>query len=350
MAGTNWNITKMDEGFIRPQAMVGPVVMNGAVHTNLCNQARREKAPYYPHASSTYSNNQSTINHGDIVFTLTRPNVTLNMGSNSTNAIRLQAVAILNGHGKASDGEEHGHEVFMENVTVLGIAEVPYTPNNQGYFNILRGGIFTVRNNSKWTIQVGDYLMAYAPKLCELKDGGAGKEADRYGEAKLWFKTFDPLCHSLCGKQVYRALRAGDNSGHLPKYVETCKAFMKSAKGIAMTVMACCFKKMKRDGLIAAGVDSAPFLDAMVADMESAATTHNIEEKLFVLYSGPRNDVVPGAQPKNKLNKMQRESTDLFFTSASVLHHYVKKNVIGQAMSTADPQRNFSIQMINYGM
>lgn len=352
MAGTNWNITKMDEGFIRPQAMVGAVVMNGAVHTNLCNQARREKAPYWPHASSVHCNNQAKIDHGDIVFTLTRPHPTLNMGSSSSNAIRLQGVSVLNGHGRADAGEEHGHEVFMENVSVLGIAEVPHTPNNQGYFNILRGGIFTVRNNSKWTIQVGDYVMAYAPKLCELKDGGAGKEADRYGEAKLWFKTYDPHQHSLTGKPIYRALTAGDNGGHLPLYKATCHKLLKSVKDMSMVVMACCFKKLKTAGLIAATANENTFLETMVKEMDTVATNADIRDKLFVLYSGPQHDIVRGAGggAKNALNRRQREGLDQFLLQGALLHHYVYKNVLGQAMSTADPQRNFSIQLMNYGI
>lgn len=338
----------MDEGFIRPRAMTGAVVVNGTVHTNLCNQARREKAPYYPHATGVYNNNQATINHGDIVFTITRPNVTLNMGSTSTNAIRLQGAAILNGHGRASDGEEHGNEVFMQSITVLGIAEVPQTPNAQGYFNILRGGIFTVRNNSKWTIQVGDYVMAYAPKLSELKDGGHGKEADRYGEAKLWFKTYDPLCHSLTGKPIYKALRAGDKGGHLPQYMATCRSLIKSVKDMSMTVMSTCFKKMKKDGLIAAAVDEQRFLKSMVADMDTPAIHDEIIDRLFVLYSQPGHDVAQGENARHELNKRQREGMDHFLTQSALLHHYVHKNVIGQAITTAGPQRNFDIQMINY--
>jgi hypothetical protein len=350
MSGTNWNITKMDEGFIRPQAMVGAVVMNGCVHTNLCNQARRQAAPYYSKASGIYNNNQATVNHGDIVWTQTRPNVTLNMGASATNAIRLQAVSVLNGHGLASDGEEAGAQAFLDSISVLGIAEVPHTPNNQGYFNILRGGIFTVLNNSKWTIQVGDYVMAYAPKRSELKDGGAGKEADHYGQAKLWFKTYDPLMHSLTGKPIYQALRAGDKSGHLPAYKKTCHKLLDSVKAMSMTTMAVCFDRLKNRGLIAPGASKQAFLTAMVDDLTNKKDREvhdDLIEKLFVLYSKPGSEVA-GPDAKQPLNRMQREGMDQFLTQSALLHHYVHKNVIGQAMSTADPQHNFSIQLINY--
>jgi hypothetical protein len=345
MAGTAWNIAKLDEGYIRPQVMVGAVVMNGAVHQNLCNQARREQAPYWPKAASIHSNNQEKISHGDIVFTLTKSHPSLNMGNNITNAIRLQGVAILNGHGK--DGHVDGNEIFMDNITVLGIAEVPKTPNNQGFFNLIRGGILTVRNNSMWTIQPGDYLSAYAPSRAELPNCGAGLEADKYGEAKLCFKKYDPLVNSLTGKSIYRALTSDNKSGHLPRYLETCQALLKSIKSIAMITMGACFKKIKSTVEGAPHLTEQAFLSTMMKEMDD--NEDDLVDKLFVLYSDSMMHKLDKAGlPTSPINKAQREGIDQFLRASAQLQHYVFKNVKWQAMTYADPKKNMSVQCIDY--
>jgi hypothetical protein len=337
----------MDENFIRPQAMVGPVIMNGAVHQNLCNLARREKNPYYKQAANVHSNNQNKIKHGDIVFTLTRPCAALGSGQNANNANRLQGAAILNGHGKDT-GRDNDNEIFMESVSILGIAEVPIgaAPNAQGYFNIIRGGILTVLNNSKWTIQVGDYVMAYAPKRSEIQDGGAGKEADKAGEATLWFKTYDPQQNSLTPKPIWQALTDDENAGHLPQYLATCKSLFNSVKDMSLTVMASCYDELKTAA--AASTSPGAFMTTMEKIVDDKKRERKLIDDLFVLYSGAQ-PIDPSKANNKGINKRQREGLGQFLTQSALLHHYVHKNVIGQAMSTADPRHNFSLQLTNYG-
>lgn len=339
-----YNITKMDEGFIRPQAMVGPVIMNGGVHTNLCSRARTAKAPYYPLAIGTFSNNQANISHADLVFTVIRTTVALH-ANNSSNAIRLLGISTLNGLGEAVPG---GNEILLDNLNVLGFAEVPNTPNNQGYYNIIAGGILTVRNNSKWTIQVGDYLMAYAPTLEEAKDGGHGREADKYGERKLWLKTYDPVANSLTGKPIYRALKDGKKAGCVPPYIETAKGYLSGAKDQSLSVMSACFDSIKEEFQGGKVPNHQGFLLAMCAEMDKPKKTEEIRDKLFVTYSGAQHKLDSQGAPNSLLNKRQAEGTDKFLLSGNLLHHYVHKNVLCQAMSTADPTKNLSVQMIRY--
>jgi hypothetical protein len=348
---TNWNIMKMDEGFIRPQVMVGPVIINGGVHNTLCLRARGKAAPYYPNATGVYGNNHGNVVHGDLVFTLMRPTVGMSTSS-SQNAIRVLGVSVLNGHG--DDVQDGGNEMLMQEINVWGIAEVPKTPNNQGFFNIIRGGIMTVRNNSKWTIQVGDYVQAYAPTREELKDGGSGNECDAYGQANLWLAPYYPAQHSLTVKPIYRALKAkreGKTTGYLKPYLATCDSLVKSIVDMSVVVMGTCYKKIKAQAarLGTTDADTITFMERMIEELAVPSVRNEVMDRLCVPYSGANMLFQPGKDTKTSVvNRTQKECLDRFTRQTALLHHYVHKNVIGQAVSTGEPRRNFSMQFVRY--
>jgi hypothetical protein len=358
---TDFNIVKMNENRIRPQKMVGAVIINGGIHTHLCSRARSKAAPYYPAASGIYGNNQNAVVQGDLVFTLMRPTVGMAIQPSNQNAIRVLGVAVLNGHG---DDQDDGNEILMQEINVWGIAEVPETPNTQGFFNIIRGGILTVRNNSKWTIQAGDYVQAYAPTREELKDGGSGKECDAYGQATLWLAPYDAAKHSLTLKPVYRALKAkreGKTQGYLKPYLKTCDMLVDSICDMSVVVMGTCFKKLRRE--FTTNINRYPesggeiaFMTEMINhlkrdDKKPNPQREEIIDRLSVPYSGAAKLFEPGKVADvrtSPINRCQKECLDRFFRQSAILHHYVHKNVIGQAVTTGERGRDFSFQFKNY--
>ena len=325
---------------MKKQKVVGAVICNGRIHAALVAQAKTKQRPYYPRATGSSADNMNFVSNGDILFTFrgasSRMSALSRTGDKSDNN-KIKCISVLNGLGdKDSDNVE-----LMHDLEIVGVAEMG-TDNNGGHlFNVIRGGIFTVENNSNETIDVGDWVQAYAPTKLEAEEGGRQRRPDAEGEIKLWYKRFKPEDHAATPKSMYKCLTRGDGTGdYSHDYIEYCDAMVRAEI---------------ENSTLAVWTTSENNLASTEAHYKYLNTTSGKKQfinNLFARYQPGKvlarkpDGVAPFAQ---RLEQMKQESAGLLLVATGLLVNNVHNKVLGKATSSALPGHNFSLQLCSYG-
>ena len=374
---TRWNINNLDEGFIKPQKSVGPVLVNGRISRGLVAIACSNRKPYWPMPEGQYRDDVGFTRRGDIAYTIISKNNSIDCVSNNPQQSRketssVKAITALSGQG---DITENNHDI-MTRIQVQGIIEMPTDDNHKELFNIMTGGIHTVRNNSPYTIKVGDWVMAYAPSREEaLKTaGGLQTNAEKAGLVKLWFKPYRPEIHKNQLNQIYNCLvnNDDDTKPYLDSYKRHCNQFMDSVLGMSAVILSVMLPELKKmdknistEEVLAALMEKAGHTDfkkkKSYMNNRSVNNLYNksdmyteIVNKLFTPFSVNSLGATPLLYPtqdnetKIKLNTLQQQSTSQFLESTAVFVNTINNLIMGNAKSTGGPGKDFSIELSGY--
>lgn len=345
----SWGINRLDADFARRQRTIGAVVFNGEMNRSLVTRARSAANPYYPHARGSDSNNFEKIAEGDIVYTIRHTHTAMNaishtgVGGNQNAHNRLKGMSVLNGHGR---NNEDNH-MLMQTMQIIGIAELSNIEEPSQLYTLLRKGIRTVCNNSNETIEPGDSIMAYAPSTSEMSLGGRGKASDKNGEVKLWYKRYDPTLHAFKKKQIYQYLAANnaDKELYSNRFGEACKKFKQSIMDTTLTVIAANYDKIKFIMNTATTIPNG--LNELLKEFDKIVNSdglHKTFKQVLVPYSSAQL-IEPDKNAQSELNKRQHRCIDEFLTATSQCIHETRKTIIGTALTTAAPKKDFTIDI-----
>ncbi len=343
------NGVRMDEKFINPQHIVGPVILNATLHSTLIARARQNANPYYPNAGGVDFNNHSKIARGSILFTILGNNACMSAltmdsgfsGNGDTN--RVKAIAVLNGLGSKGEGN---NERLWESAQILGFSDGT-PPTAQGHFSCVAGGVLTVTNNGPDAINAGSWVMVYFPNLDELPTGGMGRQADRNGEVVPWLVEYDPYKHSLTPKPIYQCLTATKEEPFVHGYKRTCHRLNKSVNDMSLVTMGACYDEIK-DAILTTD-NRLDFLNKMAESMEDGKVNQKIVDHRFVPYSDKRNLLEPGKSADSPLNNRQMRSMSDYLLSTALLQRNIQDKIVGKAVTAGGKQRNFALQICSYG-
>ena len=213
------NHNELNEGFIKPLKSVGTVLLNGRMAKGLVASACASKSPYYEKPIGIYVDHMATVSRGDIIFTLYNKNNTLDIINSDPNqslqsSIAVNGISALNGHGH---NQTNGNIILQHSAHILGIAEMSNDVNKRDVYNVLIGGVHTVRNNGNEVIRTNDKVMAYFPTMDEFKSNKNGKTTDaefKGGIVKPWFKPYKIKTHKNQLKQIYDCLVDNEKSNY----------------------------------------------------------------------------------------------------------------------------------------
>lgn len=361
--------------FVSPLRSVGLVVSNGKVSQDMVNSAFTNTTPYYPLSDTAARDFVGIVGRGQIVFQSndSRVNGCLAMSSTDPGYMErenstMKGMTILNGSGdNALDNYD-----FLNTIQVLGIVEMGNEMNCRDRFNILSGGITDVKNESNTTINNGDWLLAYPPRRDEISKGG-GKcrtNDEKNGVVHLWYKKYEPELHRFQLKQIYTCLLDTQNTkNYLPAYRDNCRQMIDSVSGMFMTMF---YKNLSEIRRVLAGPDATrikceadllAFILAKTGHSEfrshpdyKQSDVNEMIDALFVPFSTNSRNATEyifteddeGATKRQKalmkhLNGIQTKSTGAYLESVAYFVNLLKRQLVGQARSTARPGDDFSL-------
>lgn len=366
--------------FISPLRSVGTVVSNGKVSQEMVTNAYTNRTPYWGLADGTYKDLVGVMKRGEIIYQYHSNTGMGIMSACSTDPVyierentTLKGLSILNGQGDSLMGLDGNHH-FANTIQVLGIVEMSNDVNCNGRLNVISGGIHDVRNNGNETINVGDYVYAYAPSRDEMCRGG-GKTPnieEKNGVVKLWYKPYHPELHRYQLKQIYDCLRDVTNSkNYMPMFRRSCHQFIDSTSGMFIIYLAKLLPELRKviSGPVATRIESDPDLLAhMLAKAgHSEFKSHpasdpvlhmQIIDSLFVPFSTNSKNATEylfPVEPENatkrerdlmkRLNSIQQKSPALYQETIAYFINQLRNLIIGQAKSTARPGDDFSLML-----
>lgn len=331
------DITK---GKFKVQQRQGIVVANAIIDDAMVAMAKINPNPYYPHAVGSTAENINYVKNYDIVCTYTNPrlrNMTYNTSKQRDNYSKMLGVTTLNGLFKFGDDHK---DFLLDQIEVLGFAEMGTANNKKDLYNIILGGSFTIRHKGTQTIKNGEFCEVYTPSIEEVnaRSGGLGETDDFNGEVTLRLRPYRPENVSVVPKAIYRCLKKkGDYDNDYSKtFISLCDAFIDSV--IEMTIVV----------LSTAGLGE-DIMQKLNDDMKDDRRKQEIIDALFLQFSGELpKDMIGLSEFAQDLEKYQRQSAGKFISACGQLVHNFAKNVICRATSTADPGHDLNIQMRNY--
>jgi hypothetical protein len=332
------DITK---GNFKVQQRQGIVVGNAKMHDAMVAMAKINPNPLYNPALGSTAENINYVKNGDIVFTFTNSrlrSMTHNGSRQRDDYSKMLGTTNLN--GLFTKGSDHEEDLLLDQIEVLGFAEMGTANNKKDLYNIIMGGSFTIQHKGTQTIQNGQFCEVYAPSVEEIKnqEGGLGEIDDFNGEATLRLRPYRPENVSVVPKAVYRCLKKkGEPDNDYSKtFTSLCDAFIDSA--IEMTIV-----------IMSVAEDKGDFVARINKDLKTKEARQAIIDALFSQFGGELpKDMLGLSEVERDLEKYKYQSAGKFMSACSQLVHNYAKNVICRATSTADPGHNLNIQMRNY--
>lgn len=359
--------------FLSPITPTGQVLINGKMDQSQVSFGSNNSRPKWALPTGSFFDSLGVVETGDIVWKPVCSNVFMNTTERDEN-IHARAISCLNGQGLTEETTEE----FMQRIDILGLAFMSNDKNNTQYFNIHVGGIYTIRNNGNEDINIGDYVMAYAPRPDEVNKGGKGESSDANGVVKLWVKPYRPEHHKLTAGNIYRVLtrsntedrkfrnRTPNGLPYLPELVDQCHNMFDSWVSIGMTILLACdasedipvsitgdrasviknileklgHKRFENEGLIDRDFKQQVIDSIFVQELQG---THQ-KSRLFFGNDKTMNSV------EDRLMRCQLEGpqNQLYETARFISH--VTKKILGKAISCGTPKGDFNIQLCAYSM
>jgi hypothetical protein len=364
--------------FVSPLRSVGTVVSNGGVSKEMVNHAYTNRTPKWGLAENIQRDMVGVVKRGEIIYQL---HDTRAFGAVSSCSVdpqymerentTLKGLTILNGQG---DNALSNFD-FMNTIQVLGIVEMSNEDNHRGLFNVVSGGIHDVRNNGNETINVGDYVYAYAPDPLERKQGG-GKMTnadEKHGIVKLWYKPYHPEMHRFQMKQIYECLKDVNKAkNYMPLYRRHCNQFVDATAGMAMTYFKAILPSIRKAlsgadtsmrastdhelcALFLAKAGHSEFRTHPNADLElkqeiidyhAVPFSSDSKNKAKFLFSPDDDNLTKRDKDlMKKLNSVQQKSPGLYLETMSYLLKQTENLIMGQAKSSARPGFDFSLML-----
>ena len=342
MSGSRWQQGTDETLGIRRQRDVGLVVQNAELHLGIVTQQKSNSTPYYDRPGGSSHNTLNTVANGDVLFTIAGLSARIGAmtgggGGERHNSNKIRCVSSLGGLGRKGDANT---DALLESLQFQGIAEQGTEEQGNGstMFNAIKGGILTLTNICKETIEEGDPLEIWLPLKHEIKDG-KGKnrtQADLNGVVKPWLRPFHPSRHRASPKSIYQCLTEPD-AEYTENYRRTCNAYVDSVVEQAIVVVRATMGPVAANDF---------YTQMMTAGGKLKAQQKQLAiEALFRRYSV--NGVPPGiADP---ITRFEYESAGKYCYAVGELVHNVNKNVVGRATSAGLPGHFFNCQITSYG-
>lgn len=368
---TNGATNGVDQAFLSPITPVGAVLFNGAIAQGALISAMQNKSAKYPLPSGQSLELVGRVRKADVVYRFIDEHEYNEPSHGRNNNTQVSALSSINGQGFVGESEAS----FLSRIQVLGIADMENDMNGSQLFNIQCGGIYTIMNVSNQDISTGDWLMVYAPRLDEVREGGRGLEADNNGLMTLWLVPYHPEIHQSTPAHVFTCLSRMneglgihstiDGKSFMPEYESMCNSQFDAFMGSGMIFL----EFLRKRGLVkfetAQNVTPANLYAAL---FERLGHTRFYNEKrqdpemrqellnaLFLQRLSRKTDDYEAANyfPTNeenqrKLRQCQLETIDIGLSSQSRLIHNITKNILGKAITPMRPKGNGSFQMCSY--
>ena len=378
---SHWNRNRTNEKFINPERERGQVILNGAIdkHIVALGSPACNRTPMHKLAEGQLRERRDKVERGDLIYTYVNATNQLsvmdcNSFLNRAASDRATGVSVINGQGIKGAKPE----VMMQQVVILGLAEMPNDENDKEVFNIATGGIYNVRNNGDETINANEIVIGYWPSPAEVARGTNGGQTrtpgEKQGEVKLWFKPYRDSIHKDQPKQIYECLLDENHEQpYLPAYRKHCRAYLDSVLGSSLICMQHMLPQLQALLEASNGTLTAEDWTELLRRMghsEFAASetwTNNDREeydllrddllaKLFMpfsMYKRRREDprLFAGdklTQMQTNLNAIQVKAPSQFIHSSRYFIKELDRHVVGQALSTAAPGKDFTIQLKTY--
>ena len=340
-----WNETPLNTNFIRPWRGVGLVLVNGKISTGMTVVARNTANPYYKLPSGQHIEMLRRVRRADIVYNVIDNGTTSNLYVNNFNAMnsdsdKVYGLSSLNGRGTNSIDAGDNHSL-MSKINPIGLAGQATEFNGIANFNIHTGGIETVPNNGNQRINPGQWVMAYAPALSELSEGGRGDEADQNGLVTLWFVPYTPESHKLTCNNIHRCL-VNDRSDCSKAFRDVAELFYKTCVDIAIIV----HKNMGKsewERLVELNGSESPTMYMHKRDkiiMEDYEVKRDLSNALFQHHRRRTTD------DKNQISISN--PGEALITATALMVKDVTKNIMGKAVTGAGPKEDFDLQLCHY--
>jgi hypothetical protein len=350
MSGGFSNAVRMDEKFINPQHIVGPVILNAMLHTTLIARMHRNPTPYYPNPGGVDFAVHSKIGRGNVLFTILGNNGCLSALSHDSgyghngDQNRVKTVAVLNGLGMKGEGN---NVRLWESAQIIGFSDGT-PPTAAGLHSAVAGGVLTTTNEGPDVINAGDWVMVWFPSESEIPSGGMGQQADINGVVRPWLVTYDPIKHSLTPKPIYQCLTADKSEPFVPGYKRTCQRLNQSVNDMSLVTMGACYDEIVR--VANSTNNKLEFVQGMAAILDKdVKVRERVRDHLFVPYSDKRNLLEPTKSADSPLNNRQMKAMGEYLLSTSVLQHTIQDKVVGKAVTTGRKRGNFALQICSYG-
>lgn len=341
MRGTIWNENQLNSNFIHPKRSVGQVLFNGKINGPMAIQGTHNRHPLYPIPNGQYLEMMRKARRGDIVWAYSNEHHVGNLMKSSSQLPNIETDTIeglvsINGHGQA-DKKETNHE-FLSRIYPLGIAFMENDKNETDRFNCHVGGIDTICNNGNQRINAGDWVMAYAPSRDEVETyaGGRGEEADKNGVLTLWYVPYRPQDHKFTCNNIQKCLLETKNNKFTSQFKEASMLMMRELIKCAIATQA-------------AIENTNPKL---WSDLQAKSKTAGFDSYLRELTTddtnGPTN-LMKNLVPALCSNTAKQISPvgNMLIAQAWLIKN-VTKNIMGKAVTSADPRKNFEIQQMRY--
>lgn len=356
---------------MRPITKIGVVLFNGGIDRGAVISASNKVNPYYPPPKGQFHNWYGKMRYADIAWRFIDEHAGScastynNQYSNAT----VTAMVAINGQGtkaKAPSSRKARHvnqnEFFLSRINILGLVDAPNDENESPLFNIHCGGIQTITNISNVNIRAGDWLIAYAPRLEEVGEGGRRQDADNNGVMTLWLKPYSPSDNANTPPQILQCLTEVNESDAkgikfnrtecLPEYVDQCERLFESFVNIGVTFMKWVQTKEAGKG----DLTNSDFMDIIAtlghqqnynAGKVNYKARQSLTDALFACVT--HEDLFSNADSNGKkLNKIQRQGVSLALAEQARYIHGVTKNIMGKALTSMEPGQDGMFQHCSY--
>lgn len=358
--------------FLSPVTPTGQVLFNGAIAQGAVIAAMQNKSPLYPLPGGQFQEMVGRVRVADVVYKFIDDNDYLQSSYNRNMNATTSGLSSINGQGYAGESQHS----FLSRIQVLGLAFMENDKNGSKLFNIHCGGLYTVVNTGNEDLVAGGWVMVYAPRLDEVKEGGRGEDADANGLITLWLKPYHPEIHRNTPKHLYHCLTrlnmgkdihtTADGKAYLPEYEDQCNDIFDSFLDIGLIFT----EYLRTSGLIKLEVDGK--------EIESVRLYSNILEKLghrrfyniknlnslkrqellnaFFLPQLTRkttdydeaNYFYGTDEDSKNLRGCQLEAVSIALVTQARFIHTITKNIIGKCITSMAPKENGQLQLCAY--
>jgi hypothetical protein len=207
------------------------------------------------------------------------------------------------------------------------------------------GGVITTVNNGSKRINAGDIVMAYAPSVAERLEGGRGEEVDKNGLMTLWYMPYKPQDHKWTCKNIQRALTEKDSklTPDFKKASETLiYEIIRAAVAVQKVFNENDANKKKWSELVAKsnGNDGRGYMDSIKRLCKEDDRGTIVNSKLL-------KDLVSVLCEDDRKTKLEGPITTMVISHAWLVKNKTK-DILGKAVTSADPGKNFEISLTSY--
>jgi hypothetical protein len=249
------------------------------------------------------------------------------------------------------------NELFLSKIDILGIADFANDENEGQLFNIHCGGTQTLTNVCNVNWRAGDWLIAYAPRLEELSEGGRGQDADNNGVITLWLKPYDVSAHKNTPVQILHCLTEVNTSesrglelnrsSFIPEYADQCERLLESMINIGIT-----FMKWTQKAKGGVPVDTQDYVELLrelghrsfyATGEQNFDLKQSLVDHLFacaVPTGSDKNNCFGNSSLEKSLNHCQRQGVSLALFEQARFIKTVTKNIVGKALTSTEPGRD----------